>query len=110
MKAPEPWPTAPPALPPTCIVGDGRLGVSRTGKPAGCHALDVLGAALGLFGLGGSIGCSRLLGSLARVHDEKTEGFSRESPISVFYFHLADDPAPMPTPWGFLAPPPRLFK
>ena len=110
MIAPEPWPAATPALPPACIVGDGRLSVGRTSKPAGFHALDVFGDTLGLFGLGVAVGGGRLLGSLTGVHDETTEVFQRESPISVFPFYPAHDTAPMPAPWGFLSRPPRLFE
>ena len=58
MIAPEERLAAPPALPPAFIVDDGRLGIRRTGKPASCHALDGLGNALGLFGLGSAIGPS----------------------------------------------------
>ena len=101
---------APPALPAALIVGDGRLGVSRTGKPAGFYALEVLGNALGLFGLGSAVGGGRLLGSLTGVYDEKTEVFHRESPISVFHVDPAPNTAPMPAPEGFLSRPPRLFE
>ena len=110
MIAPEARLAAPPSLPPAFIVGDGRLGVGRTGKPAGFHALDVLGDALGLFGLGGGIGHGRLLGQLAGVHDEKTERFHSEPPVSIFHFHLADDTVPVPAPWGLLPCPARFFE
>jgi hypothetical protein len=98
------------ALPPAFIVGDGRLRVSSTGKPVGFHALDVLGKALGLFGLGGTVGHGCLLGQLAGVHNEKPDLFHRAAPVSVFHFHRADDTVPMPAPWGFLARPTRLFE
>ena len=62
MIAPGARRATPPSLPPALIVADGCLGVSRTGKPAGFHALDVLGDTLGLFGLGGGIRRGRLLG------------------------------------------------
>ena len=62
MIAPEAGRAAPPSLPPACLVADGRLGVGCTGKPAGFHALDVLGDTLGLFGLSGGIRRGRLLG------------------------------------------------
>src|SRR5919108_1476660 len=62
MVAPETRLATPPSLPPACIVTDGRLGGGGTGKPAGFHALDVLGATLGLFGLGGVVGHGRWLG------------------------------------------------
>ena len=110
MIAPEARRAAPPSLPTAFIVGDGRLGVGRTGKPAGFHALDVLGDALGLFGLGGGVGRGRLLGQLAGVHDEKTELFHGESPVSVFHFHLADDTVPMPAAWRLLPGPARFFE
>jgi hypothetical protein len=61
----------PPALATAFIIGDGRLGVGRTGKPAGFHAPDVLGKTLGFLGLGCGIGFSSLGGQLARVDDEK---------------------------------------
>src|ERR687886_1607162 len=73
MIAPEAWRAAPPSLPPAFIVAEGRLGVGCTGKPAGFHALDVLGDTLGLFGLSGGIRRGRLLGSLARVDDQKAD-------------------------------------
>jgi hypothetical protein len=110
MIAPEPWLAAPPALTAALLVGDGRLGVSRTGKPAGCYALDGLGNALGLFGLGSAVGGGRLLGSLTGVYDEKTEGFHREAPLSVCHFDPAPNTAPMPAPGGFLPRPPRFFE
>jgi hypothetical protein len=40
--------------------------------------------------------------------DQKVRGC--ESPISVFYFHLADDTMRMPAPRGFLVRPLRLFE
>jgi hypothetical protein len=110
MIAPEARLAAPPSLPPAFIVGNGRLGISRTGKPAGFHALDVLGDALGLPGLGAAVGRSRLLGQLAGVHDEKPEFFHSESPVSVLYFHRTDDTVPMPVPWRLLPSPTRLFE
>ena len=61
MIAPEARLATPPSLPPAFLVSDGRLGVGRTGKPSGFHALDVLGDALGLFSLRGRGGDGRLL-------------------------------------------------
>ena len=110
MIAPEARLAAPPSLSPAVVVDDGRLGISRTGKPAGFHAPDVLGDALGFFGLGGAVGHRRLLGQLAGVHDEKPECFPSASPVSLFDFHRADDTGPMPAPWGLLPRPPRLFE
>jgi hypothetical protein len=110
MIAPEARRAAPPSLPTAFIIDEGRFGISRTGKPAGFHALDVLGDALGLFGLGGAVGHPRLLGQLAGVHDEQSECFHSASPVSLFYFHRADDTVPMPAPWGFVPCPTRLFE
>jgi hypothetical protein len=56
----------------------------------------VLCDARGLCGLGRSRGHRRLLGSLAGGHDETTERFYSEASVSIFHFHLADDPAPVP--------------
>src|SRR5262249_36817000 len=61
MIAPQARLAAPSALPSTFIVRDGPLGVSRTGKPAGFHALDVLGNVLSLFGWSGGVGTGCLL-------------------------------------------------
>ena len=61
-RAPGARCAAPPSLPTAFLVADGRLGVGRTGKPAGFHALDVLDDTLGLFGLGGGIRRGCLLG------------------------------------------------
>jgi hypothetical protein len=47
---------------------------------------------------------------LAGVPDEKTEGLDRESPVSLCYFHLADDTASMPTSRGLLTGPTRFFE
>src|SRR5215217_9477835 len=55
----------PAALAPACIVGKGRLGVGRTGKPAGFHAPDVLGETLSFLGLGGGIRPGGLVSQLA---------------------------------------------
>ena len=110
MIAPELWPAATPALPPACIVGDGRLSVGRTSKPAGFHALAVRGDALGLFGLGGAVGGGCLRGELTGVHDENTEVCQRESSLSVCHCDPAHDTAPRPAPWGFRSRPPRLFE
>ncbi len=110
MIAPKAWLAAPPSLTTAFIVGDGRLGVGRTGKPSGFNALDVLCNALGLVGLGGGVGHGRLLGQLAGVHDEKTELFQSESPVSVFHFHLADDTVPVPASRRLLACPARFFE
>src|SRR5918912_731813 len=110
MRAPEARLAASPPLSTAFIVADGGLGISRTGKPARFHTLDVLGNALGFFGLGGAGGHSRLLGQLAGVHDEKPECFHRASPIRVFDFHPADDTGPMPAPWGLWPRTPRLFE
>jgi hypothetical protein len=98
----------PPSLAMPVVLCHSSLGISRTGTPAGFHALAVLGDALGLFGLGSAVGHSRLLGQLAGVHDEKSEFFHRASPVSIFYFHRADDTVPVPTPWGFVPCPTRL--
>src|SRR4029450_3310729 len=100
---------ATPTLTTAFIVGDGCLGVSRPGKPAGFNALDVLYDALGLSGLGGSVGDGRLLSQLAGVYDEKTELFASESPVSVFHCHRADDTVSVPAPWGLLPCPAWLF-
>ena len=110
MIAPETRLAAPPSLPPAFIVGDGRLGVGRTGKPSGFNTLDVLGDASSLFGLGGGVGDGRLLSQLAGVDDEKTEGFHRASPVSVFHFHWAGNTLPVPTSGGLLPCPARLFE
>jgi hypothetical protein len=110
MIAPEARLTAPPSLPPAFIVDDGLFGVGRTGKPSSFNALDVLGDALGLFGLGGGVGNGRLLSQRAGVYNEKTELFHRESPVSVFSFHRAGDTLPMPTPGGLLPCPAWLVE
>ena len=58
-------------LAPAFIVGDGRLSVGRTGKPAGFHAPDVLGKTLGFLGLGRGIRHSALGGQLAGVDHQE---------------------------------------
>jgi hypothetical protein len=108
-RAPQARLTAPSALPPTCIVRDGRLGVSRTGQPAGCHALAVLGNALSRFGLGGGVGTGCLLSSVAGVHDEHTERFDREPSSSVFHFHGANDTSSVPVSRRLLTRTARFF-
>src|SRR4029453_16039374 len=110
MITPEAWRAAPPSLPTACIVGDGRLSISCTSKPAGFHALDVLGDALGLFGLGGGGGRGRLLGPLAGVHDEQTDLCQSAAPISVCHCHRAHDTVPVPASRRLLACPARFFK
>jgi hypothetical protein len=96
MMAPGVWPAAPLSLSTPFIVGHGRLRIGGTSKPPSFHALDVLGDALGLFGLGGGVGHGRLLGQLAGVHDEKPELFHSAVPVRVFHLHLADDTLSMP--------------
>src|SRR5262249_6893361 len=108
MIAPEARPAAPPSPPTACIVADGRLGVGRTGKPAGFHALDVRSDTLGLFGLGGGIRRSRLLGQLARVDDQKTYLCHVETPVRVLHGHATDDALPMPASRRPLRGPPRF--
>jgi hypothetical protein len=110
MIAPEARRAAPPSLPPAFIVADGRLGVGRTGKPAGCHALDVLGDPLGLFGLGGGIRCGRLLSQLARVDDQKAYLCHVETPVRVLHGHATDDALPMPASRRLPTSPPRFFE
>src|SRR4029450_1141698 len=99
MIPPEPWRAAPPSLPTAFIVGEGRLSLSCTSKPAGFHALDVLGDALGLFGLGGGVGRGRLLGQLAGVHDQTAYLGHVEAPIRVLHGHAADETLCMPAWW-----------
>ena len=110
MIAPEARRAAPSSLTTTCIVGDRRLGVGCAGNPAGFNTLDMLGDALGLFGLGGGIGHGRLLGQLTRGHDQQTALFPSAAPVSVFHFHLADDTVPVPASWRLLASPARFFE
>src|SRR5262245_35895346 len=110
MRAPQARHAAPSPLPPPFIVHDGRLGVSRTGKPAGFHALDGLGHALSLCGLGGGVGTGGLLSSLAGVHDEKTERCDREPSISVCHFHGANDTSPVPVSRRLLTRTARFFE
>src|SRR5919109_597498 len=83
MVAPETRLATPPSMPPACIVTDGRLGGGGPGKPAGFHALDVLGDTLGLFGLSGGIRRGRLLGSLARVDDQKADLCHVATPVRI---------------------------
>jgi hypothetical protein len=110
MIAPQAGLTAPPTLPTAFIVGDGSLGICRTGKPAGFHALDMLGDPLGLFGLGSRVGCRGLLGQLAGAHNEKPEIFHRVPPVSVFHLYGAEDTLPVPTTWRLLPRPAWLFE
>src|SRR5262245_37429635 len=110
MIAPRARRAAPPSLPPACIVADSRLGVGRTGTPAGFHALDVLSDTLSLFGLGGGIRRGRLLGQLARVDDQKTDLCHVETPVRVLHGHAADATLPMPTSGWLLPGPPRFFE
>jgi hypothetical protein len=110
LRAPEPQLAAPPSLPTAFIVSDGRLCGGGTGKPAGFHAPDVLWDALGLFGLGSSIGYRCLLSQLAGGHNKKTDRFHSEASVSVFHFHLADDTGPVPTSRCLLAGPSRFFE
>src|SRR5215475_14412161 len=110
MVAPRPGLTPTPPLASPFIFCNGGLCVGSTGKPAGFHALDVLGNTLGFFGLGDGVGRRRLLGQLAGVHDEKAEVFHSTAPVRVFHFHLADDTAPMPASWSLLTCPARLFQ
>ena len=110
MRASEARLAAPPSLPSAFRVGEGCLSVGRIGKPSGFNALDGLGDAPGLFGLGGAVGRGRLLGQLAGVHDEKPEFFDSKAPISVFHFHRADDTVPVPASRRLLACPARFFE
>jgi hypothetical protein len=110
MRAPEAWRAAPPSLSPAFIVAEGRLGVGCTGKPAGFHALDVLGDTLGLFGLSGGIRRGRLLGSLARVDDQKAYLCHVETPVRVLHWHATDDTLSMPASRRLLPGSPRFFE
>src|SRR5215813_6422129 len=110
MIAPGTRRATPPSLPPACIVADGGLGVGGTGKPAGFHALDVLSNMLGLFGLGSGIRRGRLLGSLARVDDQKTDLCRVEMPVRVLHGHAPDDALPMPASRWLLTGPSRFFE
>lgn len=110
MRAPEARRTAPPSRPTAGIVAESRLGVGRTGTPASFHALDVLGDTLGLLGLGGGIRRGRLLGSLARVDDQKTSLCHVETPVCVLHGHATDDALPMPASRRLLPGPSRFFE
>jgi hypothetical protein len=110
MLAPETRRAAPPARPPACIAGNGRLGVGRTGTPAGCHARDGLGDALGLLGVGGGVGAGRLLSQWAGVYAAKTARGHRKPPVRVFHGHWACATVPVPAPSGLLPCPAWLFE
>ena len=110
MIAPEARRAAPPPLAPPFVLGNGCLRISGTGKPARFNARDVFCNTLGLFGLGGGIGRRCLLGQLAGVHDEKTEGCLSQASVSLFHCHPADDTASVPAARGLLACPARLFE
>ena len=110
MIAPEAWRTAPPSLPTAFLVDYGRLGLSRTGKPAGLHTLEVLSDALGLFRLGGAVGHGRLLGQLARVYDEKAYLCHVLAPVSILHGHATDDTLPMPATRRLLTSTARFFE
>jgi hypothetical protein len=108
MIAPEARLAAPPSLPPAFRVRAGRLGGSRTGTPAGGHALAGPGDARGLFGVGGGGGGGRLLGPRAGVAPEKTARCPRPAPVSLCHCHWADHPVPVPTSGGRLPCPAGL--
>jgi hypothetical protein len=110
MIAPGGWLAAPPSLPTPFIVGNGRLRIGGTSKPSSFHTLDVLGDALGLFGLPGGVGHGRVLGQLAGVHDEKTALFHSAAPVRVFHLHLADDTLSMPASHRLRTGTARFFK
>jgi hypothetical protein len=110
MRAPEARRAAPPSLPTAFVVADGRLGGGCTGKPAGFHALDVLGDTLGLLGLGGGIRRGCWLGSLARVDDQQTALGHVETPVRVLHGHATDDALPLPASRRLLPGPSRFFE
>jgi hypothetical protein len=62
LGTPRPGLTPTPPLPTPFVLCNSGLGGGGTGKPAGCHALDVRGDTRGLLGLGGGIRRGRLLG------------------------------------------------
>jgi hypothetical protein len=101
---------APPSLALAFIVGDGRLRVGGTGKPARFHVLDVLGDTLGFPGLGCGRRHRRLVGQLARVDSQKASLCYVEAPVSVLHRHAADDTLPMPVSRRLLAGSTRFFK
>ena len=105
MRAPEARRATPPSRPPACLVRAGRLGVGRPGQPAGCHALEGLGAAVGLLRVRGRGGAGRLLRQLAGVYDEKPDRFHSQAPVSVCHCHRAGDTVPVPTSGRLLACP-----
>ena len=108
MLAPGVWLTAPPALPTPCIVGPGLLRIGSTSKPPRCHVLDLLGAALGVLGLGGGLGPCRLLGQLARVDHDKASLGHGKTPGSGLHGPAADDTVPLPASRRLLAGAPWL--
>jgi hypothetical protein len=110
LGTPRPGLTPTPPLPTPFVLCNSGLGGGGTGNPAGFPALDVRGDTLGLFGLGGGIRRGRLLGSLARVDDEKTDLCHVETPVRVLHGHATDDALPMPASRRLLTGPSRFFE
>src|SRR5215831_8854315 len=110
MIPPRPGLAPTPPLASAFVLGNGRRRIGGTGKPAGFNTRAMFCHPLGLFGLGGGVGHGCLLGQLAGVHDEKTEGRDRASPVSIFHFPLADDTASVPASRGLMPCPARFFE
>src|SRR4029453_5290306 len=110
MITPRPGFAPTPSLASPFVLCNGCLRVGGTGKPAGFNTLDMFCNSRGLFGLGRGVGHGRLLGQLAGVDEEKTEGFDSQSPVSIFHFHPAGDTAAVPASRGLLTCPARFFE
>jgi len=98
VLAPETRLAAPPALPPACIIGDGRLGGGGAGNPAGGPALAGLGAALRLLDVGGGVGAGRVRSQRAGVYAKTPARFPSQPPGRVCHRHRAGDTLPVPAP------------
>jgi hypothetical protein len=110
MRAPGPWLAATPPLATPFVCRYGGLRIRGTGKPPGFDPLAVVRDPLHLFGLGGGVRRRRLLGQLAGVHDEKSQGLQAHLPVTIFHLHVAYDTLPVPRSWWLPAGMAKFFE
>ena len=91
------------------ILRAGRFGISRTGKPARLHLLDVCTDRLRFLRLRSGIRLCLLRRELARMHHDKAEGLVRYPPFTVLHLHLSQHTLPMPAAWCFVLRPARFL-
>jgi hypothetical protein len=100
---------ASPARPPGLIFRDRLGGIRLTGKPAGVHALHMLGDGPRFLRWRAGIRLGLLVRQLTRMHHHKPERLRDDSSVAVLDLDLPDDALTMPTAGLLVLRPPGLL-